>query len=81
MNKENIKMFLSEYEVEDTLLNIEVNIGNDDIVIVADNDMNNSEDGFMDVFKDTNSIELANELYEYIKSIKQHNTGLQITLD
>ncbi|MGN8688813.1 hypothetical protein ACTND8_02780 [Atopobiaceae bacterium HCP3S3_F7] len=74
-----IKEFLSEYEENGTLLNIEINIGNNDITIVADNEMNDMEDGFLTVFIDTNSIELTNELYEYLKGIKKENTKLQIT--
>ncbi|MGO4984291.1 MULTISPECIES: hypothetical protein [unclassified Collinsella] len=79
MNKNMIKEFLSEYEENGTLLNIEINIGNNDITIVADNEMNDMEDGFLTVFIDTNSIELTNELYEYLKGIKKENTKLQIT--
>lgn len=78
MNENMIKEFLSEYEENGTLLNIEINIGNNDITIVANNEMNDMEDGFLTVFIDTNSIELTNELYEYLKGIKKKNTELQI---
>lgn len=78
MNENMIKEFLSEYEENGTLLNIEINIGNNDITIVADNEMNDMEDGFLTVFIDTNSIELTNELYEYLKGTKKKNTELQI---
>lgn len=78
MNENMIKEFLNEYEENGTLLNIEINIGNNDITIVANNEMNDMEDGFLTVFIDTNSIELTNELYEYLKGIKKKNTELQI---
>lgn len=80
MNTKEILEFLKEYETEETCLQIEVNIGNEDITLFANNELSEAEieDGFLTVFENTKSAQMITNLYNYLSRVKKHETGLSI---
>lgn len=81
VNNAEIKEFLAESEHEDTLLVIEINMGNDDIVLSANNDRNDFEDEYLVLAKDCTNRGFAFEVYEYLKHVKQADTEIMIITD
>lgn len=81
LNPEEIQEFLAESEHEDTLLVIEINMGNDDIVLSANNDRNDFEDEYLVLAKDCRNRGFAFEVYEYLEHVKQEGTEIMVIAD
>lgn len=80
MDKVAIEEFVKDYEKDETCFIVEVNVLNDDIVIFANNEASEDDldNGWLTVFENTESLELAEKLASYLNSIKKDSTHVYI---